>query len=309
MLLDILCKICYILGFNFANCKTRLSEHHTNHSHMIEINNLIFKYPSHDGQKKCVLDNISLTIPEGASIALMGANGSGKTTLAQCLNGLLQPTSGTVLVDGLDSSDDYNLLEIRRKVGMVFQNPDNQIVSATVEREVAFGLENLGTDYDSMQRIVAEMLAGFDLEKYRSHSPHLLSGGEKQRLALAAVLAMQPKYLVLDEPTSLLDPKSRREILGLLKDLRSEGTTQTNLHRITTVLITQFPEEALYANRLIIMNSGKIAMDAAPLKVFEQVDELEEMGLEAPAEFKIDGILESIDRQELINGNLKSQND
>lgn len=265
---------------------------------MIKVNNLIFEYPSQDGRHNRVLGNISLTILEGESIALMGANGSGKTTLAQCLNGLLLPTSGTVLVDGLNSSDERNLLDIRRKVGMVFQNPDNQIVSATVEREVAFGLENLGVDYDSMQLIVAEMLRRFDLEDYRTHSPHYLSGGEKQRLALAAVLAMRPKYLILDEPTSLLDPKSRRDFLGFLEELHVNGTTQSNPNPIATVLITQFPEEALAADRLVIMHSGRIAMDAAPYEVFEHVDELEKIGLEPPAEFKIDAILESIGWQD-----------
>jgi energy-coupling factor transport system ATP-binding protein len=262
---------------------------------MIEVNNLIFEYPSQDGNHTRVLDNISFTIPEGASIALMGSNGSGKTTLVQCLNGLLQPSSGDVVVDGLDSSEEHNLLNIRRKVGMVFQNPDNQIVSATVEREVAFGLENLGVDYDSMQRIVAEMLVRFDLEDYRTHPPHLLSGGEKQRLALAAVLAMRPKYLIIDEPTSLLDPKSRREILGFLDELHTNGAAQTDHQNIATVLVTQFPEEALAAERLVVMHAGKIVMDAAPGDIFEHGDELEKIGLEPPAEYKIDAILESMD--------------
>lgn len=259
---------------------------------MIEIQNLIFEYPSHDGRSDRILDQISLSFPEGASIALMGANGSGKSTLVQCMNGLLQPTAGNVIVDGLDSSNPDNLRDIRRKVGMVFQNPDNQIVSATVEREIAFGLENLGVDYHSMQEIVAEMLARFNLQDYRYQSPHLLSGGEKQRLALAAVLAMHPKYLILDEPTSLLDPKSRREILEYIEKIHP--TRPSSREKITTVLITQFPEEALIADRLLIMHSGRIAFDAPPGDIFANVDDLDKMGLEPPAEFRIEEILQSI---------------
>ena len=168
---------------------------------MIRISNLIFEYTNGE-EKNRVLGGINLTIPEGESIGLMGANGSGKTTLARCLNGLLLPTEGDVFVDDLNTRLVTQISEIRRLVGMVFQNPENQIVSTTVEREIAFGLENLGMDYEQMHKNVDKMLQQFELQKYRTHPPHLLSGGELQRLALASVMAMSPKYIVFDEPTS-----------------------------------------------------------------------------------------------------------
>ena len=167
---------------------------------MIRISNLTFNYPTAHESKSNALNEINLTLKDGESVGLMGANGSGKTTLARCLNGLLLPTSGDVLVDNLNTRNPMDLNEIRRLVGMVFQNPENQIVSTTVEREIAFGLENLGIPHDRMHGIVDQMLLRFDLERYRNHPPHLLSGGEMQRLALASVMAMSPKYLVFDEP-------------------------------------------------------------------------------------------------------------
>ena len=237
---------------------------------MIQIKDLTFQY----GARKA-LDGINLEIREGEWIAVMGANGSGKTTLARCLNGLLLPTGGDVLVDGCSVSDADQLWEIRKRIGMVFQNPDNQIVSTMVEREIAFGLENLGIPTDEMRARVEEALARFDLTQYRRHPPHKLSGGEKQRLAIASVWAMRPRVMVLDEPASLLDPKGRREIEHILKTLDAAGG-QTILH------ITQFPEEAMLARRVLIMAAGKIVMDGSPAEVFRRGATLESLGLDVP---------------------------
>ncbi len=245
---------------------------------MIEIKNLTFEYTNHDGSPTRVLDGITLTIAEGERVGLMGANGSGKTTLVRCLNGLLLPT-GEVFVDGLTTSDPVNLPEIRRRVGMVFQNPENQIVSTTVEREIAFGLENLGVPHDEMHKKVAEMLAQFDLERYRRHPPHLLSGGEMQRLALASVMAMSPKYLIFDEPTSLLDLPTRKMVLQLISKLHSK--------RVATMLITQFPEETLLCDRLLILHRGRIAFDGKPSEIFKNVDELRALGVDVPIEYSV----------------------
>jgi len=253
---------------------------------MIKIDNLSFTYTNGTTTGRKILNDISLTIQPGESIAIMGPNGSGKTTFARCLNGLLQPTTGSVAVGGLPTSDEKNLIKIRKQVGMVFQNPDNQIVSATVEREIAFGLENLGISRERMRGIVDNMLAEFNLQEYRRKSPHYLSGGEKQRLALAAVMAMHPSYLILDEPTSLLDPKSRNDILRIIKQLHRRTDKP-----ITTLLITQFPEEALIADRLLIFHLGKIIFDDKPATIFKHVEELFQIGLEPPIEFALNEIL------------------
>jgi len=257
---------------------------------MIQVDNISVDFEVDAGKRRRVLRGISLTIAEGESIAIMGPNGSGKSTLAACLNGLLWPSEGQVFVDNLRTDQSKNLKEIRRRVGMVFQNPDNQIVSASVEREIAFGLENLCVPHDEMHQTVDKMLKQFDLEKYRRQSPHYLSGGEKQKLAIASVLAMQPRYLILDEPTSLLDPRSRNEILAIVRHLNqsSNGISPTAM---TTILITQFPAEALRANRLIIINHGEIVMDGKPEELFTHVDEFHEMGLEVPIKFKLDHLL------------------
>ena len=255
---------------------------------MINVENISFAYPVAEGQPKFILHNVSLHIHAGESIVVMGHNGSGKTTFARCLNGLLIPTSGHVTVDGIDTSDQKSIVNLRRLVGMVFQNPDNQIVSTTVEREIAFGLENLGVAYEDMHAIVDDMLQKFNLSQYRKHPPHLLSGGEKQRLAIAAVMAMSPHYLVLDEPTSLLDPANRQMILNITKSLH-DATTKDK--PITTILITQFPEEALFANRLLIFNQGQVAMDGEPRALFERTEQLEKIGLEPPLELKVRAML------------------
>ena len=196
---------------------------------MIRISNLVFEYTNGE-EKNRVLNGIDLTIREGECIGLMGPNGSGKTTLARCLNGLLLPIEGEVLVDDLNTNEAAEISEIRRRVGMVFQNPENQIVSTTVEREIAFGLENLGMDYKQMHETVDKMLEQFNLQKYRNHPPHLLSGGEMQRLALASVMAMCPKYLVFDEPTSLLDLASRKSLLSLISEFHNKNQTEEKVY-------------------------------------------------------------------------------
>ncbi|MFQ6093627.1 MAG: ABC transporter ATP-binding protein [bacterium] len=247
---------------------------------MIRVRDLGFVYNDDDKNKITALRGIDLEVGESVYVAIIGPNGCGKTTLARCLNGLLTPTTGQVLVDDFDVADPDSWWEVRRRVGMVFQNPDNQIVSATVEREIAFGLENLGLPPAVIRNRVEGTLRRFDLHPYRHHPPHRLSGGEKQRLAIASVMAMEPRYLVLDEPTSLLDPRGRRDLITLLKQIHSEGKT-TILH------ITQFPEEALEADRLLVLVGGRIVIDGDPVSILDQSKELHRWGLEAPLSFQL----------------------
>ena len=221
------------------------------------------------------LDDVSLQLKEGESVAIIGSNGSGKTTLAKLLNALMVPDEGEVWVDGVDARDRESQKLIRQRVGMVFQNPDNQIISTSVEREIAFGLENLALPYDEMKEKVEWALERFHLEEYRNHSPHRLSGGEKQRVALAAVLSMQPKYLILDEPTSLLDSQGKREVLSLIQKLAEQ-------RKVTVIHITQFTEEAISADRVLVMHQGRIVLDGPPKEVLRRKEELENIGLEAP---------------------------
>ena len=265
---------------------------------MIRISNLVFEYTNGE-EKNRVLDGIDLTIREGESLGLMGPNGAGKTTLARCLNGLLLPTEGEVLVDDMNTNEAAKISEIRRLVGMVFQNPENQIVSTTVEREIAFGLENLGINYERMHETVDKMLEQFDLQKYRNHPPHLLSGGEMQRLALASVMAMSPKYIVFDEPTSLLDLASRKALLSLISEFHKKNQTAENNCQISTIFITQYPEETLTLDRLLILNKGRIVLDDQPAEIFQKVKELKNLGLEVPAEFEVNHYL-----KKLSNGKL-----
>ena len=250
---------------------------------MITVRNLTLDFHTAEGRRR-VLDNISLAIGDGEFVALLGANGSGKTSLARCLNGILTPTAGEVIVDGQNTRHATEVNEIRRRLGMVFQNPDNQIVAPTVEREVAFGPENLGVLRPEMQRRIDYLLKLFRLETYRQQAPHLLSGGEKQRLALAAVLAMRPHHIIFDEPTSLLDYESRCQVLTLLQQLNTSPNPFA-AQALTILLITQFSEEALFANRLLVMERGRIVMDGAPREIFPRVEELHQLGLRAPIEF------------------------
>lgn len=252
---------------------------------MIKIENLHYEVTQHGEAPVTILKDINLTVTDGESVCLMGPNGSGKTTLARCLNGLLLPQSGQIVIDNMPVQNDENLAEIRRRVGIVFQNPENQIVSSTVERELAFGLENISMPHAEMNRVVTENLERFDLARYRFQSPHLLSGGEKQRLAIASVMAMQPRYLIFDEPTSLLDPVSRRKVLLLIKKLHAAANG--NQSPLTTIIITQLADEALQADRLIIMAAGEIILDGPPREIMQQVDRLRDIGIGVPVEFEL----------------------
>ncbi|MCI0692214.1 ATP-binding cassette domain-containing protein [candidate division KSB1 bacterium] len=250
---------------------------------MISVRNLTLDLQTHEGSRR-VLDDISLELADGEFVALMGANGSGKTSLARCLNGIYLPTSGEVNVDGLDTRDAKALPEIRRRLGLVFQNPDDQIVAPAVEREIAFGPENLGVPRPEMRRRVEAMLKLFRLEAYRQQAPHLLSGGEKQRLALAAVMAMQPRHLVFDEPTSLLDYESRCQLLELMAQLVA-SSNPFSVQPLTLLMITQFAEEALFAQRLLVLDHGRLVMNSLPREIFMRVDALQQIGLHPPIEF------------------------
>ena len=245
-------------------------------SAIIELQNVTFEYPSGDNRQTKALKNLSLTVEEGEYIALIGPNGSGKSTLARHLNALLLPTDGVVTVDGFVTTQEEHRWEIRRRVGMVFQNPDNQIVATTVEEDVAFGLENLGIETSMMAQRVTEALEMVGLRSLRNHAPHLLSGGQKQRLAIAGIIAMRPRCLVLDEPTAMLDPRGRREVLETIKRMNhQEG--------ITVVHITHFMEEALEADRVIVMDRGQIAHAGPPAEIFGGDIDLYALNLEVPA--------------------------
>lgn len=247
---------------------------------MIKFRKVSYEYGLDDKRSILALDNIDLTLEKGESVAIIGSNGSGKTTLARLLNALLLPTSGNVVVDGLDTSDKNSQKMIRLKVGMVFQNPDNQLISTSVEREIAFGLENLTLPYEEMERRVKWALGFFDLNKYKNHPPHKLSGGEKQRVALASVLSMQPEYLVLDEPTSLLDAKGKKEVMSLIEGFSEEKN-------VTVLHITQFPEEAIIADRVLVLHKGRVALDGHPKDIFKQKDKLKEIGLNVPLAIEV----------------------
>ena len=241
---------------------------------LIKIENLRHTYPGYDDQEVVALTDINLTINQGEFVAIIGTNGSGKSTLAKHLNALILPTGGKCLITGIDTADAEKVWEIRQQIGMVFQNPDNQIVAAIVEEDVAFGPENLGVAPLEIARRVTEALALVNMEEYRHHGPHLLSGGQKQRVAIAGVLAMRPKCLVLDEPTAMLDPRGRKEVLDTVCRLNKEG--------ITVIYITHFMEEAVAAQRVVVMEQGKIAMEGTPAAIFCQVERLKAMGLDVP---------------------------
>lgn len=241
----------------------------------INVKNLCHTYAAHGGNEVKALDNINLSIVNGEFVAIIGTNGSGKSTLAKHLNALLMASSGQCTVNGLDTTDPANVWHIRQAVGMVFQNPDNQIVATVVEEDVAFGPENLGVEPAEIGRRVSASLQAVGMEEYREHSPHLLSGGQKQRVAIAGVLAMQPKCLVLDEPTAMLDPKGRQEVLSTVCRLHRE-------QKITIVYITHFMEEAVTASRVIVMEKGKVILEGKPQDVFSQVTRLKELGLDVP---------------------------
>lgn len=243
----------------------------------IELDNVTFSYLTDYDEhtvKNTVINGISLEISRGEFVAVLGHNGSGKSTLAKMLNAINLPESGKVYVDGMDTSDENNLFDIRKRVGMVFQNPDNQIVATVVEEDVAFALENIGVEPTEIRRRVDEALKTVGMYEYREHAPHKLSGGQKQRVAIAGVLAMKPECIVLDEPTVMLDPIGRREIMATISELNSMG--------VTIVLITHYMDEAARAKRVIVMDSGEIIMDDTPKRVFSQMDRLKSLGLDVP---------------------------
>lgn len=241
---------------------------------MIKTENLWFEYDNQE-MKKSVLKNINIQIKEGEFIAILGHNGSGKTTLAKHFNAILLPTEGNVYVYGIDTIDENKLFDIRKQVGMVFQNPDNQIVATVVEEDVAFGPENLGVDPLEIRKRVDESLENVDMTLYSKSAPHNLSGGQKQRVAIAGIIAMKPSCIVLDEPTAMLDPSGRREVLKTISILNKE-------FGITIVLITHYMDEAVMADRVVVMNEGEICMDDVPTNIFLQRDKLKNLGLDVP---------------------------
>ena len=242
---------------------------------MIEVNHLSHLYVDENGNDVRALDDVSLSIGRGEFVAIIGTNGSGKSTLAKHFNVLLQPTEGTVTVCGFNTLDDEHIWNIRQHVGMVFQNPDNQIVAAVVEEDVAFGPENLGVPSAEIRKRVDDALAAVNMTEYAEHGPHLLSGGQKQRIAIAGVLAMKPDCIVLDEPTAMLDPKGRLEVLETIHRLNKE-------EGITIVIITHFMEEAVTADRVVVMKNGVKLQEGTPRDIFTQVDTLKDLGLDVP---------------------------
>ena len=239
---------------------------------LIEIQNVSYAYE--DAAAKA-LNNVSLTINDGEFVAVVGHNGSGKSTLAKHLNALLLPTEGKVLMDGMDTADEADTLSIRQRVGMVFQNPDNQLVTTIVEEDVAFGPENIGVPGNEIRTRVDRALAAVGMEKYAHSAPNMLSGGQKQRIAIAGMLAMQPKVLVLDEATAMLDPKGRRDIIDLVTKLHKENG-------ITVVMITQYMEEAIGADRVAVMSGGELILEGTPKEVFSQDELLHKHRLDVP---------------------------
>ena len=242
----------------------------------ITADNLAYTYPGVDDTPGvAVFTDLNLSIEEGAFVAVLGSNGCGKSTLAKHFNSILLPSGGKVYVWGLDTADEERLIQIRKTVGMVFQNPDNQIVANVVEEDVAFAPENLGISSPMIRQRVDTALKLVGMYNYRNHAPHLLSGGQKQRIAIAGVIAMEPKCIVLDEPTAMLDPKGRAEVMETVKRLNCEKG-------ITVILITHHMDEAAQAQRVVVLDKGKVALDGAPQEVFSRVEKLHSMGLAAP---------------------------
>lgn len=238
--------------------------------------NLRFCYPpDSEGNIKVAIDGVDITINKGEFVVVLGHNGSGKSTFAKHINGLLVPTEGKVIVAGYDTSVDENIWEVRSKAGMVFQNPDNQIVATIVEEDVAFGPENLGVEPKEIRKRVDEALERVNMSEYKKHGPHLLSGGQKQRVAIAGILAMMPECIVLDEPTAMLDPSGRKEVVETILDLNKN-------HGITIVFITHFMEEAVKADRIYVMDQGKVIVDGTPREVFKNVEIMKNLGLDVP---------------------------
>lgn len=245
---------------------------------LIKFDNVTFAYPQQDESEappEPVIKNFSLEIPRGQFVAVLGHNGSGKSTAAKMMNALLVPDSGKVTVDGIDTSDESKVIDIRRKVGMVFQNPDNQLVATIVEDDVAFGPENLGVPAQEIRKRVDDALERVGMYEFKDREPHRLSGGQKQRVAIAGIIAMQTDCIVMDEPTAMLDPKGRREVADTIKMLKDELG-------ITVVLITHYMDEAVKADRVVVMNDGRIELDGDPRSVFANVEKIKSIGLDVP---------------------------
>lgn len=237
---------------------------------------LRFSYPpDSEGNSKVAIDGVNITINKGEFVVILGHNGSGKSTFAKHINALLTPTEGKLFVSGYDTSKEENIWSVRNKAGMVFQNPDNQIVATIVEEDVAFGPENLGVEPSEIRRRVDESLKKVNMYKYKNHGPHLLSGGQKQRVAIAGILAMRPECIVLDEPTAMLDPSGRKEVIKTITELNKK-------YGITIVLITHYMEEAVEADRIYVMDSGKVVIEGKPKEVFKQVETMKSLGLDVP---------------------------
>jgi energy-coupling factor transport system ATP-binding protein len=241
---------------------------------MIECKNVVYRYDNEDGAGIAV-DGVSFDIKKGEFVVVLGRNGSGKSTIAKHMNALLLPSEGKVYVDELDTSESQNVWKIRNSAGMVFQNPDNQIVATIVEEDVAFGPENMGVEPGDIRKRVDESLKRVNMFEYSKHAPHLLSGGQKQRVAIAGILAMRPKCIILDEPTAMLDPSGRNEVIKTIKELNSQ-------FGITILLITHFMEEAAQADRIIVMDKGKVIMEGTPRDIFSKVDVMKGIGLDVP---------------------------
>ena len=243
---------------------------------MIKSEDLVFKYVNAEEQtEKVAINHVSMEVKKGEFLVILGHNGSGKSTMAKHMYALLLPSGGKMYVDGLDTSDIENLWEVRRRAGMVFQNPDNQLVATIVEEDVAFGPENLGVDPKEIRERVDDSLKAVGMYEYRKHAPHLLSGGQKQRIAIAGILAMRPKCIVLDEPTAMLDPSGRNEVMKTIKEVNKK-------FGITIILITHYMDEAAQADRIIVMDKGEKVMEGVPREIFSQVEKIKSIGLDVP---------------------------
>ena len=261
---------------------------HVSRMAYINVEDLVLEFSKYDENGKAMepkraLDGVSFSVEKGSFVAIVGMNGSGKSTLAKCLNGLLLPTTGSVEINGMKTSDESHIWDIRSNIGMVFQNPDNQLVSSIVEDDVAFGPENLGVDPKEIRERVDEALMRVDMYDCKDKAAHMLSGGQKQRIAIAGAVAMRPSCIVFDEPTAMLDPAGRAKVMGIIKDLNKEG--------ITVVLITHFMEEAMEADRIIVMQNGRIIGDRTPAELFADTEFVHEAGLELPTVIELRDML------------------
>lgn len=259
---------------------------------MIEVKNVSFKY---EDDSKYVLKDVSLNIKSGEFVSILGHNGSGKSTLAKLMNGLFIPTDGQILIDGMDTKEDDNIFNIRSKAGVVFQNPDNQIVATIVEEDVAFGPENLGIEMPELRKRVDSALKSVGMYEYRKSAPHILSGGQKQRVAIAGILAMHPNYIILDEPTAMLDPGGREEVMNALIELNRQGKT--------IILITHFMEEAKLSDRIFLVEEGKLIKEGTPLEIFKDVEMMKKIGLDVPHATDVSHFLKinGINIEEVLN--------